>query len=265
MPTKPKTPRVVSTNSCCFLTDVHIKEADSQIARLFIGALESASDKGIETIVLMGDIFDFFFAATRYHHEKFKEIGAKLEELGAKGHKIFFIQGNHEFSLKKLRWKYVEVLTSEPLILEIAGKRIGVCHGDKFNPPLPYRIYLYLVSSWLFQTLVSWLPQKTLDTWCLSVSATSRSRDDIASMNHESILKGAEEWAERNDVGICVFGHFHIPYALKRPSGVKLVSCHDWSLPNVLLVKEGQFERHYLENSESNSRLKLPLIKKLRI
>lgn len=265
MSTKLRTPRVVSTKSCCFLTDVHIKEADSQIARLFVEALDSASANGIETIVLMGDIFDFFFAATQYHHEKFKEIGAKLEELGSLGHTIFFIQGNHEFSLKKLRWKHVEVLTSKPLIIETPERKIGVCHGDKFNPPLLYRIYLYLVSSWLFQTLVSWLPQKALDRWCLSVSATSRSRDDIASMNHEGILKSAEEWAKLNKVDTCVFGHFHIPYALKRPSGVRLVSCHDWSLPNVLLYKGGKFERRYLCSGQTNSRLKLPLIKNLRI
>ena len=233
----------------CFLTDVHLLEPNSPKTKIFCSYLERIFDENFEALILMGDIFDFFFAATNFHHQKYAQNGDLLRRIANNCCQVFFIQGNHEFCLTKLRWDFVKVVTNETLVWETGSKTIVIAHGDKFSAPLPYLLYLSIVSSKPFQWMVSLLPSKWLDELCLSVSSASRAKDDHSSMDHKKILESAESWLKEHNGEIAIFGHFHIPYSVVRKSGKALISCHDWSKPNSLVASDGKFKRLYLDES----------------
>lgn len=232
--------------SIIVVSDIHIKSADDHRAKKLSRFLLDLDLSKLEYLVLLGDIFDFCFGASRYFKEKYMNIGKILEQIAESGVKVIYVQGNHEFSLDKLNWKQVKfVLDKDELITSSCGTKIAISHGDQIYAPWHYKWYLAITRSRLFEMTALLVPAKFLDYLCLRVSDSSRSRNKRP--NHKSIINSINHWLDSTQASHGVVGHFHVPYEVARNRKNGTIYCLDsWDKPNVLGFRNQKFERMYI-------------------
>ena len=95
-----------------FIADAHLREGDLEQQQRIIRFLESETGD-LETLVILGDLFEFWFGFEPFAFEGYRPLLAKLEELVQTGVHIRYVEGNHDFSLGR----YFQ----ETLRAEIAG------------------------------------------------------------------------------------------------------------------------------------------------
>ncbi len=117
-----------------FISDAH----DSDKRDGFYRFLLKIKEKEINPtqLFLMGDMFDLLVGEVKYlvkTHAKEIEL---LDEI-AKNLEVYYFEGNHDFVLKKV-FKNVKVIDigMQPLLFDIADKKILLSHGDKYGGAL---------------------------------------------------------------------------------------------------------------------------------
>ena len=95
-------------------------------------------------LILMGDIFDTLFGGVPYTQERNAEIIKLLNEISF-GIEVIYLEGNHDFNLKKI-FPHVKVfpISQQPVKCLYNHKKILLAHGDIEND-LGYRVYTSLI------------------------------------------------------------------------------------------------------------------------
>ena len=170
-------------------------------------------------------------------------VFAALTELIDRGVDVFFFQGNHdvwtysyfeELGMKKLQ---------QPAVVEIAGKRFCLGHGDGLGPvPLGYRflrgIFHNRVLQFLFSMLHPWIAFGLGNGWSRS-NRLSHDKEYVFKGKDEPLYKFAEEFARENRIDCFVFGHYHSDVHMKLPSGADFIILKDWIHGSPYLCIEG--------------------------
>ena len=228
-------------------SDVHIREMTAAHALKFIALLDAAIATPPKAFVLNGDIFDFFFGWSDHFRTKYREIFSRLETLAGLGSIVWFIEGNHEFGLEKMPKTKVRYLDSFGGILEIGqDQKVLIAHGDLMKNDPWYRAFRFLVRSQLACWLAIIFPQKIFDRWTEWFAKTSRKKDKYRTLNHQSILANAGNFLAAANAKHLVFGHFHHPYDEHSANGGRIMSVESWLKPNILVLRDGRFQRIYL-------------------
>jgi len=213
-----------------FASDVHWPLAhDYKQGQPFLDFLDHLAGKG-GTLILLGDIFDFWFEWHEVVPAYWFEIFYRLRRLREQGTVIWFISGNHDFHPGAyLEQEIGLTLCSENLVFPAAGKHFYIAHGDGLAQRdggyrLLKRIIRHPVSIWLYKNLIHPDWGIRLARW---TSATSR--------KHRHIDRKA--WAEeyfafaraRMDAGAdyVVLGHVHFP-DFRKVGEKGYLNCGDW-------------------------------------
>ncbi len=120
-----------------FASDVHLGGGDPAAARAverkFLAWLDLAG-KDAEAILLVGDIFDFWFEYRRVIPTGYARVLGKLAELTDRGVRVVLFTGNHDMWTGDClaRECGVEVCTS-PQVMTLCGRRIFIAHGDNMQ------------------------------------------------------------------------------------------------------------------------------------
>lgn len=115
-----------------YLSDLHVRSAEDPSYHRLLKALtdaRAATPKAV--IVLGGDVFDLFVGALPVFLRRYAEFLALVREMAREGFEIHYIEGNHDFLLKR-------VFADEPRIrihprehvLALDGKSFYLAHGD---------------------------------------------------------------------------------------------------------------------------------------
>jgi UDP-2,3-diacylglucosamine hydrolase len=228
------------------VSDIHLFHEDDERARTLLDLIARLDRDAVQYFVLLGDIFDFCFGASPYFHRKFARIGTALSDLAAKGVKVLFIQGNHEFSLGDLPWPGVELIPGHATKIRVGGSSIGLIHGDVLGAPWHYHWYRRFTHTRVFRHMGLMLPESFLDRLALSISKKSRARGRMRRVPHQHIISHLRAWYQQQNCDHGVVGHFHNPYHLKTPTGGLIMGLESWDRPNYLSFTEGVFKRTYL-------------------
>ncbi len=232
-------------------SDLHILRPDDERGVRLLDVLGRIEPGKTEALVLNGDVFDFCFGESRFYQEKFRVLGAALSKLAAAGVRVVFIEGNHEFHMRGIGWAGVEFVTVKDFSITLkSGVTVKITHGDLIKDDPWYRRFRAIVKSRFFAFFASLVPGRWLDAWTMRFAKTSRAKDQYRQLDHGTILAAFDRWlagGARADHG--VIGHFHVPYAEKRPQGDGglMLSVESWDRPNLLVYDEGAFRRIYLE------------------
>lgn len=228
-----------------FVSDVHLglrvcDPADRE--RRFVDFLRSLpEDTG--ALYLLGDIWDFWYEYRHVVPKGYVRVFAALQELMDKGVQVYFFQGNHDV----WTYSYFEELGMkrlvQPALVEIAGKRFCLGHGDGLGPvPLGYRILRGAFHSRLLQFLFSllhpWLAFSLGNGW----SRNNRLAHDeryVFDGENEPLYKFAESFSRENDVDYFIFGHYHAEVHMTLPSGAELHVLKDWMKSSPYLYFSG--------------------------
>ncbi len=186
------------------LGDLHLGlvENDPKIQRLE-QLFKEFSD--IEILILLGDIFDFYFECP----EKVKEIYGpvlNLLEKEAKKFPIFYLQGNHDFFPLGLLSEIGVKVISKDFILNYSGKKIYFTHGDLLT--LSGRATSTFLTFPLWQKMAKLLPCEFIYSLASRISRWSRKRSQAKPLTSK-IFHKIEELLRQNE--IVITAHLHNP------------------------------------------------------
>lgn len=242
-----------------FASDIHLGAGTEQEARQteqrFVAWLDCVAEDA-ETVVLAGDIFDFWFEYREVVPKGFVRTLGKIAELTDRGIRVLFFTGNHDMWVGDYLRKEcgVEVYTT-PQEVVLGAKRLFIAHGDNMNIDgqwLLKAMNRMFRSKWL-RWLFSWFVHPD---WALRFghwwSGSSRKRhaheDALTPSLTEPLIDYARTYARTHNVDGFLFGHMH--YARDyREEGLHVVLLGAWDcFPSyAVLDKEGHFQLKHLD------------------
>jgi UDP-2,3-diacylglucosamine hydrolase len=197
-----------------FISDVHLgfkpKKEDRKTEDLLISFLEkSATDA--DTLVIVGDLFDFWFDYRKVIPKNFYRTLTAIGKLVEKGIKIEYIIGNHDFGHFRF---FKEEFGIEPhekdIEREFQGKKFFLSHGDgKSNNDTGYRILKKILRCPLSQKLYRLL-HPDAGIW-LASGSSRKSRHYTDSKDYGNIDAMREYAFKKIDEGFdyVIMGHRH--------------------------------------------------------
>ena len=228
-----------------FVSDVHLglQVADpADRERRFAGFLRSLPED-TEAVYLLGDIWDFWYEYRDVVPKGYVRVFSALTDLMDRGVKVFFFQGNHdvwtysyfeELGMKKLQ---------QPALVEIAGKRFCLGHGDGLGPvPFGYRFLRGIFHNRFLQVLFSmlhpWIAFRFGNGWSRS-NRLARHEEYVFKGEEEPLYKFAKSYESEYSVDYFIFGHYHCPVDMTMPSGARFMILKDWIASSPYLVFDG--------------------------
>lgn len=230
-----------------FISDVHLgfeeraldKKREDLLLRTF-----DAIIKDCETLVILGDLFDFWFEYNTVVPKIFYRTIAKLYEIKQQGIEILYLMGNHDFGHKNFFSEELGVqIIKDDVETVFYGKRFYLSHGD--GKSFYDSVYNFLkkilrnpISLYLYTKLHPDLGIK------LASGSSKESRKHTSKKDYGEI-DGMEEFAEtkiQEGFDYVVMGHRH-KLIFKKLSNGYYVNLGDWlHEPHI-----GRFDREKFE------------------
>jgi UDP-2,3-diacylglucosamine hydrolase len=167
-----------------------------------------------ETLVIAGDLFDFWFEYRTAIPRRYFETLAVLRRVREAGVRIHYLCGNHDFWLGRFLREELGIETRDgPLTLEAQGRRLWIHHGDGLiGGDLGYRILRRVIRHPVSIALYGWLHPDLGIPLALWVSRFSRHSRDGRALDGERLVReiAAPRFAEGYDA--VMVGHFHQTY-----------------------------------------------------
>lgn len=185
-------------------------------------------------IVLVGDIFDFWFEYKRAVPKGAVRLLGKLAEMSDKGLPIVVFTGNHDLWMRDYLTQELNVVVyHQPEVFQIGKQKIYVGHGDGLGPgDRKFKFIKRIFTAGANQALFRWLHPdigiKLAEAW----SAKSRQKD----LTHPQPFLGENEplfrfcqqiEAQEHHDGY-VFGHRHYPHQLAVSDRATYYNLGDW-------------------------------------
>lgn len=202
-----------------FASDTHLGAGTAAEARAteqrFVAWLDRVAADA-ETIVLLGDIFDFWFEYRRVVPKGCVRTLAKLAELRERGIRIIYLTGNHDMWVRDYLVQECGVeLYTTPQRLKLGGATLFVAHGDnmkidgQWSLKLMNTVFRSRVARWLF----SWLVHPDLSIrfgrWWSGSSRKRHAQHTLTAEVTEPLIAYAREVAASEPIDHFVFGHMH--------------------------------------------------------
>jgi UDP-2,3-diacylglucosamine hydrolase len=206
------------------VADAHLGQVPSAVGTAFHAFLDEVPQRG-DHVVLMGDLFDFWFEYRSVIPRKHFATVAKLQEVRARGVPITFVGGNHD------RWGgsfFTQDLGIEffggEAELDLAGRRAFVAHGDGLTEqhwsgtlmhrftrhPLTVAVFRVLhptIGFWIADLFSRHLADNTKDRAVLDRAAAAQRR------------WAADFLGRHPDVQLVIMAHTHRPVVDRIPDG----------------------------------------------
>ena len=124
------------------ISDAHYSHKRPELLE-FIRAIHSEKLKPTQ-IIFMGDIFDALFGSVSKTLKNNQEVIKLIEDISKKI-EIIYLEGNHDFNLKKIfdNMKIFDIY-SQPIECTYDKKKIYLAHGD-FESNFGYRAYTWFI------------------------------------------------------------------------------------------------------------------------
>ncbi len=208
-----------SNPTVLFAADTHfhlVPDAEERV-RLerflsFLGAARAADE-----LVLLGDIFDFWFDYPHFRLKGYEELLAALDRVHAAGVRLHFVGGNHDiWAIDYLRQRYGIAGDGGPLALPAGDLRIQLLHGDGIlGHDWAYRGFRWVVRHRPGILLAKSLHPEILYALSSWLSGASRK----ASREEASVIEAkARRWLSTQAEApwdLLVIGHLHHPFRVE--------------------------------------------------
>lgn len=221
------------------LSDVHLTVTPDGRERMdnFVSFLRSIEPAEVERIVILGDLFDFWFEYRYVIFSGYFDVLCALAELRDAGVEFHFVCGNHDFWAGRFLEDRLDfTIHREPVTLEWDGRRVLLAHGDGLNPrDWGYRLFKRVARA----RLVVWLFRLLHPDWAMTI-AQRVSRSSRYLFRERDLSKGSEVGPLRRfalnalsegraDVVMCGHSHFPVKEEYPTPGGTGLyINTGDW-------------------------------------
>jgi UDP-2,3-diacylglucosamine hydrolase len=174
-----------------------------------------------DRLVILGDLFDFWFEYKHAIPKDNHEVLFMLRELVRAGVTVDYVSGNHDFWMDNFFEDQLGLgVHKDALEMTYAGMRLYLTHGDGLAPgDRGYRVMKWVFRNRLFIWLYRQLPADFAASFARSVSGSSRERtsrrDHTFAVDYEAYAQ--HKLAEGFD--IVAIGHLHIPVLQRIDNG----------------------------------------------
>lgn len=200
------------------ISDVHVKAPNDEADQLLSSFFHHPEVQSADYIILLGDIFDLMCGSHEEYLQLYKHHFEAMADLLSKGKKVYFFEGNHDVHLERLFrkvWKNQSILiTQEPVVEEIGGKKYYFSHGDEHEVDnISYHKYMRLIRSRPLKFVADHLmPFKVLNYFGERASKMSRKKG-AKRFDAEGVRKRFREGVSEITKGQFDFvlgGHSHV-------------------------------------------------------
>ena len=246
---------------CFVFSDTHLGVAPLAVEQSAIAFLRSLHGRA-GSLVINGDLFDFWFEWRRVIPRHGFRVLAALADLRESGVPIIWLAGNHDgWGGNVLREDVGVDYHPGPWEGDLAGWSARVEHGDGLRPKgdRPYRalrrVIRHPLSIRLFRLLHPDLGTR------LAMGSSSASRAYTTAEAHGkkiSELRGiARQYLEQHpELELLIYGHSHDPALERAPSGGVYANAGSWlDAPTYLVVTPGRVELCRWTGSAEGERL----------
>ena len=203
------------------IADAHLDGVNAQL-RCFVSLLESLRKQKIADLVLLGDIFNLWIGTSKMTLPCHSTVVRILTTLKEQGIRLIYIEGNRDYFLaRQFLYAPFDVISSEGIQTEIAGKQWYFSHGDLVNiHDWSYRSWRRLSrNAWLF-AIFNAMPQAMALRLANGIEAHLRGTNARYKSRFPAVECGEYAhslWSQGIDM--IVLGHFHQERSLERQIG----------------------------------------------
>jgi len=249
-----------SSGSFIVISDVHLRDPDDELTKIFLTTLEQIlllkqeENNQIESLFLLGDIFDFFAASHSFFFKLWKNVFDTIKKLKENGIAVYFIEGNHDFGFEHFPSKILnEHFTAYgDFCVKMDHASFGrtvLTHGDQIICPPIYLTFRSLVKSRFWQKIVSFLfPGFFMHFLFSRYAKLSRSHDQYRELPRTFLEGCLAKYLAENlaPLSTLILGHIHMTID-ENFKGTHILIGPDWlSAPSYLMCKaSGKCERIY--------------------
>ena len=215
-----------------FIADAHLVSPDDANYRLLLRFLREL-EGDLDTLYILGDLFDFWLGFPSHPFTQYDAILDALERLVARGCRLVYYEGNHDFHLGTIFSQRLKAeIHTGPAIESVQGKRLYICHGDQINSEdRLYRLLRFLLRTPLVATSVRHFPP----SWAQKIREHLQKRsqagysEKTARWDYRQILLDfARSLLNKGCEGL-VAGHFHLAMCENVPeTSIVVLSLGDW-------------------------------------
>lgn len=215
------------------VSDIHLGAVPERTERAFRRFLEREAS-GAAGLLINGDLFDFWFEYRTVVPSKHYRVLAALAAVVEAGVPIWFVGGNHDAWGGSFLEQEVGVrVMTGPVIMELAGRRTLVAHGDGVGEgDLGYRVLKRVIRHPVTVGAFRFLHPD----WGAWIAARVSSTEDKAEPSDSTALSRARPirlWAREQllrdpSLQLVVAGHAHMPEMEEVSPGRFYVNSGDW-------------------------------------
>jgi len=214
-----------------FVADTHFKlnpdRSEERRLERFLAFLDHA--RHVDHIILLGDIFDFWFDYPHFRLRGYESLLLALDRIRDAGTAIHFVGGNHDiWAAGYLHQRYGSEPGGGPFTLQLGSRRLRLVHGDGLlSHDWIYNSFRAIVRNRLGIAVGKTLHPELLYALCIWLSGRSRraTRDEA-----EQIVAKAERFIRSQanvDWDLMIMGHIHHPFVVQH-AGRSLVGLGGW-------------------------------------
>ena len=228
--TSPASPRNAS-RPVYLSGDVHLGAVSAELEGSFLRWLQHAGEHA-SRVVLTGDLFDFWFEYRSVIPRGHTRVLGALAALVDAGVPVVLMGGNHDW------WggSYLEdeigvTFLREPTVLELAGRRVFLAHGDGLGRgDLGYRALRLVLRGPFTRWAFRWLHP---DLGARVARRVSKTEHRGASRDSKERAAALADWGTaklRSDptLDLVVLGHTHVPALTEVEPGRWYINAGDW-------------------------------------
>ncbi len=217
-------PPPAGTSRVIVVADAHLGQVPAAVGAAFHAFLDEIPRPG-DHLVLMGDLFDFWFEYPSVIPRKHFATAAKLQEVRRRGIPITFVGGNHD------RWGgsfFTQDLGIEffggEAELDLGGRHAFIAHGDglteqHWSGKVMHRFTRHPATVAVFKLL-----HPTIGFWIADLFSRHLADNTKDPAVLDRAAAAQREWAaaflqQRPDVDLVIMAHTHRPVLDRQPDG----------------------------------------------
>jgi UDP-2,3-diacylglucosamine hydrolase len=223
--------------------DVHLGAISRERERSFVRWLEHVGAHA-ERLVLNGDLFDFWFEYSSVVPRGHTRALGALAALVDAGLPVVLMGGNHDWWGGSFLEEEIGVtFLRDPTVMELAGRRVFLAHGDGLGRgDLGYRMLRLTLRGRLTRWVFGWIHPDVGARVARAVSKTE-GRGDGSDPDEKARARALESWGVAKleaepAIDLVIVGHTHIPVITEVGTGRWYVNAGDWVAHRSYLLLE---------------------------
>lgn len=220
-----------------FASDFHLgvpDEATSRTREKKIVRWLDAIRHDAAAILLVGDIFDFWFEYKHAIPKGYARLQGKLAELTDAGIPIMLFTGNHDMWMFDYFPQELNIpVLRDPISTQFGGKSFYIGHGDGLGPgdhtyKLLKRVFNNKACQWLFARVHPNLGIGVANMWSRRSRISNIKKDEEFLGEREWLVQYCREVEEIQHHDYYVFGHRHLPLDLSIGEHSRYINLGEW-------------------------------------